>query len=123
MPTMIHTLLLVDAVINLVLGLSLILYPPALIRLLGIPDIRPGFYARVLGGVLFGIGLALSIEAFAGVDGLGIAGAAAINLCGGAAVAGALMGQDLPIPIRGRVVLWGLVTVLAGLSLVELGSL
>jgi hypothetical protein len=47
-------------------------------------------------------------------------GAVAINLCGGAVLAGWLVFGELRIPSRGALVLWLLVAVLVGLSVVEL---
>lgn len=115
------TLLVVDAIVNLGLGALLIAYPSHLVSLLGMPDVRPSFYARVLGGVLFGIGTALALEAGSSAgQGLGLAGAVAINLCGAAVLAGVLLMQSLDIPLRGRVLLWGLCVLLVGLSLLEL---
>jgi Na+-transporting NADH:ubiquinone oxidoreductase subunit NqrE len=58
------TLLKADAAINLILGILLMAFPAGLVRALGIsmPDLP--FYATILGGVLFGIGLALLIECY-----------------------------------------------------------
>ena len=46
-------------------------------------EVTSTFYARILGGVLFGVGLALVFEAYPDLvdsDGLSLAGAVAINL-------------------------------------------
>lgn len=112
-------LLLVDATINLVLGVLLIIFPKWLVPFLGIPDAVPGFYAGILGGVLFGIGIALLIQFYRGVGGLGLAGAVSINLCGGTVLAGWLGFGGLSLPFRGQVFLWVLVALLVGLSTVE----
>ena len=116
---MVQALLLTDAAINLGLGLVLALTPVQLIGWLGLPEARPSFYARILGGVLFGIGLALLFETFAAGTGLGLAGALAINLSGAAVLAACLLFQVLTIPTRGRVLLWVLVALLVVLSAVE----
>lgn len=52
-------LLVLDAVINLVLGLLLVAIPTRLAAILGIP-LRDGlFIAAILGAVLLGVGVAL----------------------------------------------------------------
>ena len=56
------TLLTIDATINLLLGVLLIAFSDRLVELLGVPPAAPGFYPNILGGVLFGIGIALVIE-------------------------------------------------------------
>ena len=55
-------LLTVDAIVNLVLGSLLIVFPTGLVSLLGVPAAEPAFYPSILGAVLFGIGIALLIE-------------------------------------------------------------
>ena len=112
-------LLLVDASINLVLGVLLITFPGWLVSFLGIPDAVPGFYASILGGVLFGIGIALLIQFFQDAGGLGLTGAVSINLCGGIVLAGWLIFGNLHLPLRGQVFLWALVILLVGLSSFE----
>jgi hypothetical protein len=112
----------VDAAINLALGLALLIFPPALVRWLGMPSSASRFYPGILGAVLFGIGLALLVEHFRkprGLVGLGLGGAVAINLTGGAALAAWLVFGRLGLPVRGLVFLWALVFVLVGISLLE----
>jgi len=70
-------LLLADAVINLVLGALLLVYPQWLVEALGMPVVATTFFPNVLGGVLFGIGLALFIASRGGAQGLGLDGAIA----------------------------------------------
>jgi hypothetical protein len=116
------TLLLVDAAINMALGVLLLAFPHQLVGLLGLPDATPAFYPNVLGGVLFGIGLALLIERgkrSGRVTGLGVAGAIAINLCGGVVVALWLIFGRLSIPPRGRVLLGLLDLLLFAISALE----
>jgi len=115
-------LLLIDAVINLILGSLLLFFPAATASFLGVPPITPRFYPSILGAVLFGIGLALLIERtnFLGLTGLGLGGAVAINLSGGIVLAGWLLFGGLSLPIRGLVFFWGLVIVLVGISTAEL---
>ena len=79
------TLLLIDGVINLVLGILLLLFPAGIVKLLGLPYTNTNFYPGILGAVLFGIGIALLIErygALKNIRGLGLEGAIAINFCG-----------------------------------------
>jgi hypothetical protein len=115
-------LLTVDGIINLVLGVLLIVFPAPLVSYLGIPD-EPRFYANILGGVLLGIGIALFLER--GVRGwrgagLGLAGAVAINLCGGFVLAGWLVFGNLALPLPGTLILWLLVFLLVSISLAEI---
>ena len=115
-------LLKTDAAINLILGILLIAFPLRLVKALGLPIVYPTFYPSILGGVLFGIGLALLIECYRksnGLTGLGLAGAIAINLCGGFILAVWLLFGNLNLPMRGQIFLWCLVLLLVGLSLVE----
>ncbi len=115
-------LLKTDAAINLILGILLMAFPMNLVKALGLPSVYPAFYPSILGGVLFGIGLALLIESYRksnGLSGLGLAGAIAINLCGGFILAIWLLFGNLNLPLRGQIFLWCLVLILVGLSLIE----
>jgi len=114
-----NLLLLVDAIINMLLGVLLLLFPARLIEIIGIPAAEHTFYPSILGAVLFGIGLALLIQR-KDRDGLGLAGAVVINLCGGIVLGLWLLFGSLALPTRGLVVLWGLVVILVGLSAIEL---
>ncbi len=116
------TLLKTDAAINLILGILLMAFPAKLVKVLGIPMADPSFYPTILGGVLFGIGLALLIECYRQSNrfiGLGLAGALVINLCGGLVLALWLLCGKLNLPVRGQILLWTLVVLLIGLSLLE----
>ena len=115
-------LLKTDAAINLFLGILLMAFPLRLVKALGLPIVYPTFYPSILGGVLFGIGVALLIECYRksnGLAGLGLAGAIAINLCGGFILAIWLLCGNLNLPLRGQILLWCLVLLLVGLSLIE----
>ena len=116
-------LLAVDGTVNLALGAALVAFPRGLVRALGVPAVESAFYPSILGGVLLGIGVALFLErgrGRSGAAGLGLAGAVAINLCGGVVLGGWLLLGGLHLPLRGRVFLWALVALLVGLSVVEL---
>ena len=116
-----RSLLVADALVNLLLGVLLISFPSVLAGALGVPEARPAFYAGILGGVLFGIGLALLLEAYGGGrgQGLGLGGAILINSCGAIVLAGWLLFGKLALPLRGVIFLWGLVVVLGAISALE----
>ena len=118
--------LVLDAVINLILGsllLMLIPFPGQVTRLLGVPPAKQAFYPSIMGGVFIGIALALLIEAFRkrphGLVGLGLGGAIAINLCGGFALMGWLIFGRLGIPTHGQFFLWTIAVTLLVISSVE----
>lgn len=113
-------LLILDAVINLSLGLLLIFFPPRLVAFLGVPTSQSAFYPNLLGAVLFGIGLALFLETRKPGFGLGLRGAVTINVCGGAVLLFWLVLGNLSLSPPGAIFLWILVALLFGLSLVEL---
>jgi hypothetical protein len=118
-------LLILDALINLGLGLLLIFYSRSVVDFLGVPWTNQAFYPNILGGVLFGIGVALLLEFRRQSDGpvgLGLAGAVAINLSGGLVLLGWLLWGELNLGIRGLVFLWGLAFLLVALSGAELAS-
>ena len=78
-------ILLVDALINLILGVLLAAFPRSVVELLGVPHTDVAFYPSILGAVLIGIAVALVVEYArrpAGPARLGLYGAIAINLCG-----------------------------------------
>ena len=116
------TLLKTDAAINLILGILLMAFLAGLVKALGIPLADLSFYPTILGGVLFGIGLALLVECYRKSSrfvGLGLGGAIAINLCGGFVLAAWLLSDKLSLPLRGTILLWFLVLLLVGISLLE----
>ena len=116
------TLILVDAIINLLLGVILLSYSDLVVQFFGLPLTRDTFYPNVLGGVLFGIGLALVIEfrrknSFIG---LGLGGAVSINLIGGIVLLFYLLSDKLVVPAHRRLILWILEIILIGISAFEL---
>jgi hypothetical protein len=116
-------ILIVDAAINLILGFLLLIFSPRIVQLLGVPTTEQSFYPNILGGVLFGIGIALLIECFRGsgsLVGLGLGGAVAINLCGGLVLTAWLTFGELSIPTGGRIFLWSLAVILIVVSSIEL---
>jgi hypothetical protein len=119
-------LLTVDAIINLALGGILLVFPRSIVALLGVPDAASAFYPSILGAVLIGIGIALLVESkrtSPDAVGLGLAGAIAINLCGGVVLGLWLVFGGLDLPARGQIFLWTLVVILVGISGVELAAM
>jgi hypothetical protein len=118
-----NPVLLIDALINLTLGVMLLAFQPSLAEALGVPQTEQCFYPTILGGVLFGVALALLLECAGrpqGLVGLGLGGAIIINLCGGIVLAIWLASGRLAIPMRGQAVLWSLVVILVVISATEL---
>ncbi len=116
-------LLRVDGAINLVLGALLLAFPSGLVETLGVPAPEGRFYPSLLGAVLFGVGIALFLEAHrlpGGIIGLGLGGAIAINLVAACALLYWLLWGDLEIPTRGRVLLGALTVGLVAISSSEL---
>jgi len=125
MGTKYKALLAIDGFVNALLGLILLLFPAGLLDLLGLPPTNTYFYASILGAVIFGIGVALFLELFgraAGVRGLGLGGAIAINMCGGGALLIWLLLSPFTIPLRGHVLLWSLAVIVLGIGIAELSS-
>ena len=117
------SILLIDAIINFILAFLLGIFPKDIISFLGLPMVSNPFYASILGGVFFGIGIALLISRSAknrNSDGLGLRGALAINISGGFVLALWLLFGALDVPAHGKIIMWALVVILIVLSAVEL---
>jgi len=117
------SLLSIDGIVNLVLGVLLLLFPSGIVDLLGLPPTNTNFYPGILGAVLFGIGVALLIERYGvskNVRGLGLGGAIAINLCGAGVLLVWLLMGDLSIPLRGHIVLWLVAVIVIGVGIAEI---
>ena len=115
------TTLMIDAIINYALGILCILYP-FVAETIGVPIVENSFYPTILGAVLFGIGIALTIECYrkeSGMVGLGLGGAVTINLSGGFVLVLWLIFGDLNIPFKGYLFLWSLAIILVFISLIE----
>ena len=115
--------LIIDAAINLILGILLLAFSKKLVTALGVPDTDQYFYPNIFGGVLMGIAIALVVEAFrkpGGLVGLGLGGAIAINLSGGMVLAYWLLFKHLNLPKGGFIFLWALVLILVLISGIEL---
>ena len=113
---------MLDATINLILGVLLLAYSENLATYIGVPVTSNYFYPNILGGIFIGITIALFIEFFKVTNastGLGFYGAVAINLCGGIVLALWLILGNLNLPMKGQIILWILVIVLIGISSIE----
>ena len=116
------TFLLIDGIVNLILGILLLLFPFGVAEILGVPLPETNFYPTILGGVIFGIGIALLLEAYGerwGARGLGLGGAIAINFCGAGILVLWLIFEPLNLPLRGMITLWIVAIVVLGLGILE----
>ena len=116
-------LLLIDGIVNLFLGMLLLLFPFGIAQLFGVPQPNSNFYPTILGAVIFGIGIALLLEAYgkpSGIHGLGIAGAVAINFCGAGVLTLWLISDPFNLPLRGYIILWTIAIVVLALGFIEL---
>lgn len=120
-----HTLLILDGIINLALGVLLLLVPFGMASFLGVPEPVSYLYPCVLGGVLLGIGISLILEARGeskGLRGLGIVGAIVINFCGAGVLLGWLLISPHALPIRGQILLWSIAVVVMLVGVIELAN-
>jgi hypothetical protein len=116
-------LLIIDSVVNLILGILLLLFPIGIIDLLGLPETNTNFYPSILGAVIFGIGLALLAELVGypkGFRGLGPGGAILINLAGSMVLIFWMVFGSLSIPLKGQVILWTVGIIVFSIGIVEL---
>jgi hypothetical protein len=119
------TLLFIDGIVNLLLGILLLLFPLGIAGLVGAPLSNTNFYPTILGAVIFGIGIALLIDVYGqphGIRGLGLAGAIAINFFGAGILTLWLIFAPLSLPLRGYIVLWAIAIVVLAIGFVELIS-
>lgn len=119
------TLLAVDSIINVVLGVCLLALPGPTIAFFGLPPSGGHFYVTLLGAVLLGVGIALWIErrGRGRWRGLGLAGALVINGLGAGTVLVWLLLDPFDLPTRGYVVLWSVALIVLGTALAELAAL
>jgi hypothetical protein len=115
--------LLIDGYVNLILGVLLLLFPLGVAEILGVPQPASNFYPTILGGVIFGIGIALLLEAYGQpwkIRGLGLGGAIVINICGAGILALWLVFEPPDIPLRGLITLWVVAIVVLGIGILEI---
>ena len=118
-------LLVIDAVMNLALGILLLVFPLGVAAYFGVPELETNFYRSVLGAVLFGIGIALLVDLYGsqhGIRGLGLGGAIIINLFAGVVLLLWLVLVPLGIPMRGLVILWSIAVIVLVIGLAEILS-
>ena len=118
-----NLLLLIDGIVNLLLGMLLLLFPFGVAQIFGVPQGDGNFYPTILGAVIFGIGIALLIDVYGkprGTHGLGLPGAIAINFCGAGVLTIWLIMVPFNIPLRGHIVLWTIALVVLALGFIEL---
>jgi len=101
--------LIVDAVIDGLLGVALLLFSPEVWEFTGIPGAYSPFYPNLLGAVLLGITIALILEVrrkeTQSSPGLGFSGSLAINFSAGVILSLWLIFGRLAIPLKGIIVL------------------
>ena len=118
-----NLILVIDAIIDFILGILLMIFPQNLVAFLGLPISYEPFYTSMLGAVLIGIAVALIVECIrepVALGGLGLGGAIAINVCGACVIMLWLMSGRLIIPLHGYLVLWVFVFMLLIISGIEL---
>lgn len=116
-------LLIVDCIVNLLLGILLISFPMGVVDLLGLPKTNTNFYPSILGAVIFGIGLALFFELIGHQKhfrGLGLGGAILINLVGSIVLIFWLVFGSLSIPLKGQIILWSVALIVFAIGIAEL---
>ena len=112
-------LLLIDGIVNIVLGLALLAFPLGSGEILGLPSSENNFYPMILGAVLLGIGIALFIEVKdynKGKRGLGLDGAIIINIVASVVLMIILIFKQPNISTTGLIILWAV-----GLSVLIIG--
>ena len=118
---MVQQLLWLEIILKGGTGLALLLAPSPLARLIGLPPVGAPFWPRALGSVLVGMAVAAAFGVGLGrSNGLGLAGAAVVNVAAAVFIVAELTIGAPGLARRGRLFLWLLAGVLAILSLVEL---
>jgi hypothetical protein len=120
-----NLLLIIDGIVNLILGGLLLFFPAQLMKAFELPEVATFFYVNILGGVLFGIGIALLLEQFSDrlkMRGLGIAGAILINICGAGALVYWLLFGNLDLALNGSIFLWLIAIIVLGVACAEVIS-
>ncbi|MBI9012940.1 MAG: hypothetical protein JEZ08_11965 [Clostridiales bacterium] len=117
-----HILLLIDGIVNVIIGILLLLFPFGIDKTLGLPSSNTYFYPTILGAVILGIGIALLIEAQGksrNIRGLGLAGAIIINFCGATSLLIWLIIDPFDIPQRGYITLWLIIAIVYIIGFLE----
>jgi hypothetical protein len=117
-------LLWIELVMKLAGGLILLTIPLTTIKVLGLPRSETPFWPRLLGAVLLGLATATFMDASVRLGhGLALGGSFAINVVSALTLGAILTLQKGPTPLRGRIVLWGLVAVLIVLAFLQIAYL
>ena len=117
------TLLVIDAIINLVLGVLLLFFPLGVVELFGLPFTNTNFYPSILGAIIVGIGMALFIELVGfnkKIRGLGLGGAIIINIIGSFVLISWLSFGSLTMPLKGQITLWIIGILVFSIGIAEL---
>lgn len=123
MERKVEILLLIDGIINLVLGVLLLMFPAGIPEILGLPYSSMHFYPTILGGVIFGIGIALLVERYGfkhKIRGLGLGGAIAINISGALVLLVWLIIDPFDLPFKGYFILWSIAIVVLLVGIIEI---
>lgn len=115
-----NKLLLIDGIVNVLLGILLILFPLGMDHFLRLPSPSTYFYTTIFGAVLVGIGIALFIEYKYSSLGLGLIGAIIINICGSSALLLSILIYKPSIPAFGIIILLVIAISVFLLALLEL---
>jgi hypothetical protein len=118
-------LLIIDCIVNVLLGMLLLMFPTGIIDLLGLPETNTNFYPSILGAVIFGIGLALFSELVGYAKrfhGLGPGGAILINLMGSIVLIFWLLSGSLSIPLKGQIILWTVGLIVFFIGFIEIAT-
>ena len=122
---MVHQLLWIEAIIKFSGGVVLLLIPISAARAVGLPHGNIGLWPRIAGALLIGIAGAIYLEGLHLTQfkhgGLGLAGVAVINITAIFAIATFLV-LNLIKTIRGRLIMWSLVTLLMVLVVFEVAA-
>lgn len=118
---MVQQLLWVEIALKASAGVLLLLAPRIAAQAIGLPAIASSFWPRLLGSVLAGLAAAIFLPAYFGrTNGLGIGGAAAINLAIVVFLVAHLAVRIEKVSVRGRLFLWLSAIGIAILSAVEI---
>ncbi len=114
-------LLVLEALSKAGVGVALLLIPGTLTRVLGLWRTDAGFWPRMVGALLLGIGIACALQDYLPARiGLGLAGAIAVNMSGAMTLLGLLVVGAAAPTLRGRIVLWASFAALVILALFEI---
>ncbi len=114
-------LFLIETILKLAAGLTLLLAPLATASLLGLPRPPSGYWPRLLGALLTGLAAALFIEMrLPGSKGIALAELVAVNLVAAFTLAAQLLAGAGAVTRRGKLLSWLMVIALVVLALVEI---